>query len=490
MTATPQPDQHVPAPLSREILASGTRWMVIGRLVTQVTRFGVSLLLARLLTPEAFGLVAIAMTTILALEVLRDLGTGAAMIQRPAVDQTLLSSVFALNVLIGVLLTAAMAGGAGLLATLFAAPEAEPVVRALSVVVLLQALAQTHHAVLRRRMLFRGVAAVEMTGALVNAAVSIALALLGWGVWAMVWGNIAGVTAGTVIAWLRSGWRPSATVSWRSLRSIARFSLNTAGYNAAALVLREADKVLVSRVLGPAPLGVYTLGQRTINYPVESIAQVLMTVLFPAFSRVQDDNAALRKGYARASGAIAFVVLPLMIGTAVVAEPIVLTVLGAQWAGLVPLLQFMAPAGAMAALLSAVNTIYSAKGRADYMFRFGVASGALTLTAIAVGLQWGLPGLAVAYLAALTIQTPVGLRLALGLIDMPLSQFLRGLMPYAAMSGLMAVAAGGAVLGTAPLGSTVQLASGVTAGVVVYSALAAWWRPQAVRDVWTLIRHR
>ncbi|MBO1751991.1 lipopolysaccharide biosynthesis protein [Actinotalea sp. BY-33] len=482
--------QETESPVSAQGLASGTRWMVMGRLVTQVSRFVVSILLARLLTPEAFGLVAVAMTTILALEVFKDLGTGAAVIQRPEVDQALLSSVFYFNVLAGVVCAAAMFFGAPLIATAFGTPDATSVVRALSVIMVLSGLTQTHHAVLRRSMRFSGVAAVEMAGALVNGAVSITLALLGAGVWAMVWGNIAGVLAGSVIAWIRSGWKPSAVLRAAPLRSIAGFSLNTAAFNATTFALMNADKILVSRSLGAPALGVYSLAQRTINYPMESVAHVLMTVLFPAFSRIQDDNAALRRGYTRALGAIAFLTLPLMVGAATVARPLVEVVLGEEWTDLIPLLWFMAPAGALAALLSAVNTLYSAKGRADWMFRWGLASGAFTLVGFVVGLRWGLVGLAVAYLAVTLIQTPVGLWIVLRLIDMRLSTLLRSLLPYVAMTAAMAAATSGVVAATAGAGAApwVQLAVGVLTGAVVYGGLAAWVHPPAVADSLTLIR--
>ncbi|WP_250443500.1 lipopolysaccharide biosynthesis protein [Actinotalea sp. C106] len=488
------PNDHVPPDeeVSTGTLASGTRWMVVGRLVTQASRFLVSIILARLLTPEAFGIVAVAMTTILALEVLKDLGTGSALIQRASVDQRLISSVFYLNIAMGVLSAGIMALGAPFIAGVFGSPDAAPVVRALSLVLLIGGLSQTHHAILRRRMNFNAVAAIDMTGALTTGIVSIALAVAGLGVWAMVWGNVAGVVAGTVVALLRSGWQPSATFSPAALRSIAAFSLNTAAFNLTTFVLRNSDKVLVGRWLGASPLGIYTLAQRTISYPVESIAQVLMTVLFPAFSRLQDDHEALRNGYLRALGAIAFVTLPVMVGAAAVATPLVHTVFGDQWLDLIPLLWFMAPAGALAALMSAINTLYSAKGRADWMFRWGLASGAFTLLAFAVGLQWGLLGLAIAYLVAMTVQTPVGLAVAGSLIELPLGRVLRTLTPYLLMTMTMAAGAWSTATWIESTGAShpLALAAAVGVGALLYGGTALLLRPPAVKDVARIVTSR
>lgn len=478
--------------VSAQGLASATRWMVAGRLVTQGSRFLVSVILARLLSPEAFGVVAVAMTTIVALEIVKDLGTGAALIQRPDVDQRLLSSVFFLNVLAGFLAAGLMAFGAPVIAAVFDTPGATPVVRAFALVLAVGGLTQVHHALLRRRMRFGGVAAVEMAGALTNGVVSIALALLGLGVWSMVWGNLAGVVVGSVVAWVASGWHPSARFRGADLRAIAGFSLNTAAFNVTTFALENTDKILVGRWLGTAPLGVYTLAQRTISYPLESISRVLMQVLFPAFARAQDDDELLRKGYSRAAGAVAFVTLPVMVGAAVTADPLVRAVLGPRWTELIPLLWFMAPAGALGALLSCVNTLYSAKGRADWMLRWGLASGALTLAAFAVGLQWGLQGLAVAYLAIMVVQVPVGYAIVLRLIDMPLRAMARVLAPYVAMTAAMALAAGATVrvVAAAGQGSWAQLTAAVVVGVLVYGGLALWIRPAALRDVRTLATSR
>ncbi len=491
-TAPPVTDPSGASAVSTRRLASATRWMVAGRLVTQLSRLLVSVILARLLTPEAFGLVAVAMTTIVGLEVVKDLGTGAAIIQRPAVDQRLLSSVFYLNVLGGLVAGGIMVAGAPLISNFFDVSGSEPVVRAFALVIVIGGFTQVHHALLRRSMRFNTVASVEMAAALTNGALSIALALAGFGVWSMVWGNVAAAVVGSVIAWTRSGWRPTRSLSLGSLREIAAFSAHTAGYNVMTFLLQNTDKVLVGRWLGTGPLGVYSLAQRTISYPLESISRVLMTVLFPAFARAQDDDELLRKGYTRAAGAVAFVTLPVMVGAAAVAEPLVLTVLGERWEALVPLLWFMAPAGALGALLSCVNTLYSAKGRADWMFRWGLASGVFTLAAFALGLQWGLRGLAVAYLAVMVVQVPVGYAIVLRLIDMRLSTMARALAPYAAMTALMAVAAWATAFGLADAGEgpAVQLGAAAAVGAVVYGGLALWWRPPAVHDVATLVRHR
>ncbi len=478
--------------VSAQGLASATRWMVAGRLVTQGSRFLVSVILARLLTPEAFGVVAVAMTTVVALEIVKDLGTGAALIQRAEVDQRLLSSVFYLNIVAGFLAAGLMAFGAPLIAGFFDTPDATPVVQAFALVLAVGGLTQVHHALLRRRMRFGGVAAVEMVAAVVNGVVSIVLALLGLGVWSMVWGNLAGVVVGSVVAWVASGWKPSARFHVADLRAIAGFSLHTAAYNVTTFALENTDKILVGRLLGTAPLGIYTLAQRTISYPLESISRVLMQVLFPAFARAQDDDELLRKGYSRAAGAVAFVTLPVMVGVAVTADPLVRAVLGPRWTDLIPLLWFMAPAGALGALLSCVNTLYSAKGRADWMFRWGLASGLFTLTAFVVGLQWGLQGLAVAYLGVMVVQVPVGYAIVLRLIDMPLRAMGRVLAPYAAMTAAMALAAAGTVRLLDSTGATswAQLGAAVGVGVIVYGGLALWIRPAALRDVRTLATSR
>lgn len=473
-------------------IAVATRWMSIGQGITQASRLLVSILLARWLAPEAFGVVAVAMTVVLALDIVKDLGTGAAIIQRKTVDETLLSSVFVLNIVTASVAAAGMVLAAPQIAWAFGTPEAEPVVRALSAVLVIGGLTHVHHAMLRRSMHFAGVARVDITGATVTGVVSLSLAVAGLGVWAIVWGNIAGYTAGSLMAWLVSRWRPSARPRLRALREIAGFSLHTAGNGIFTFLRQNLDKVLVARWLGSSSLGIYTLGQRTVSYPVLSLTNVLMAVLFPAFSRMQDDDDGLRRGYLRATGAIAFVTMPLLIGTALIAEPFVQAVLGPAWERLIPVLWLMAPAGAIQSVLSAVTTLYSAKGRADWLMRWGVGSGLASLGAYALGLQWGLTGLAVAYLTINVILLPIGLAIPLRLIDMRLRTILRGLLPYAAMTAVMAIAVFAALSagGEQGWGPLARLLAAVATGLVVYGGLALVVRPPAMNDVLTVLARR
>lgn len=489
-------EQDAPAAtgaVTRSTLASATRAMVVGRIVTQGSRLLVSVILARLLAPEAFGVVAVAMTAVLAFEVVKELGTGAAIIQRTEVDQNLLSAVFWFNVLTGALAAAALAAGAPWVAQLFGTPEATDVVRAMALVLLVGGVAQNHHAILRREMRFTGVAAVEMTGALTNGVLSITLALTGAGVWSIVWGTVAGTVAGTVLAWISSRWRPSLRFDPRALRLIAGYSLNFAGYAVTNFLLQNADKWLVGRLLGAGALGIYSMGQRTISYPVQSISQVLMTVLFPAFARIQDDLDALRRGYLRATGAVAFVTFPVMFGAAVVAGPLVSVTLGPQWTELVPLLWFMAPAGALQALLSAVNSVYGATGRSAHLFRWGVASGLASMAAFVVGILLGdLLGLAIAYLLVVVLLFPVGSYFALRLIELPLHRLFRSLAPYAVLTAAMSAVSALVVHGGGRLGWSDPLCLGlaVAAGMLTYLGLALLLRPPALADTLLVVRGR
>ena len=301
-------------------VARASRHTFLAQLFTQVSRIAVSVVLARLLTPSDFGVVAAGMVVMVVAWQLTDLGTAAVVIQRDVVDDTLLSSLFYVNLLLGAGISAAMVAVAGPLAGALGQPQAAAAIQALAAVSFLGAVGNMHYALLRRTMQFGRLATINIANAVVNGVVGILLAVAGAGIWALVVGTVAGVVVSTVTAWWYEAWRPSATFSLGRLREVARLSIGYFWSNTLAIVFAQLDKVIISRVLGGAALGTYTVAQRTVTSPVNAVSSAVSTVSFSAFARGQDNPERLRSGVIRAAGVVALVVLPSMVGLAVLAE--------------------------------------------------------------------------------------------------------------------------------------------------------------------------
>lgn len=484
MTSTRETSTSFDAVVDTDGVARASRHQLLAQVSTQVSRLAVSVVLARLLTPNEFGVVAAAMVVMVVAWQLTDLGTSAVIIQRESIDDALVSSVFWFNLALGAALSAVTLVGAGPLAAGLGQPQAAPAIRFLAAVSLLGAIGNMHHALLRRTMQFGRLATITIANAVVNSLLGISLAIAGAGIWALVIGTVAGVAVSTATAWWFEPWRPSATCSLRRLREVARFSIHFFWSNALAVVFGQLDKVIISRLLGGAPLGTYAVAQRTVLSPVQAVSGAVSTVSFSAFARGQDDPDKLRSGATRAAGVVSLVVLPSMVGLAVMADQAVAVVYGPQWEAAVPVMRVLAPVAAVQALSCVTASVMLAMGRSDWLYRWALANCLVGAVAMVVASHWGLVGVSLALAAVVALLTPFEMRMALGLIDMRLAAYLRPLLPHAAITSVMAVVAWlvGEGLDRSGAAVTTQLFVAVAAGAVVHLGLTWSCRVPALDD--------
>jgi PST family polysaccharide transporter len=449
---------------------------LIAQVATQVSRLALSVILARLLTPSEFGVVAAAMVVMVVCWQLTDLGTQAVIIQRDVIDHALVSSLFWFNLVLGAGLSLITFAGAGLLAEMLGQPHAAPAIRVLAAVSFVGALGNMHHALLRRTMRFGRLATITIANATVNLVLGVALAFAGAGIWALVLGTLAGVAVSTASSWWFERWRPTLTLDLRRLREVARFGIHIFWANALAVVFGQLDKVIISRLLGAAALGTYAVAQRTVLSPVSAVSGTVSTVSLSAFARGQDDVAKLRSGASRAVGLLGLVILPAMIGLATLAEPAVAVVYGPQWDAAVPVMMVLAPIAALQAISCVTASIMQAMGRGDWLYRWALANCLAGAAAMAVGAQWGLVGVSTALALVLCVLGPFEMRMALSLIDMRLSTYLSTLVPHAVATAVMAVAAWLVAAGVerGHGNDLEQLLAGAATGALVYGVLV--WR--------------
>ncbi|MET1134273.1 MAG: lipopolysaccharide biosynthesis protein [Aeromicrobium sp.] len=477
MTSTRQTQSSAfEAVVDTDDVARASRHTFLAQVATQVSRLAVSVVLARLLTPSEFGVVAVAMVVMVVAWQLTDLGTSATVIQRETIDDALVSSLFWFNLALGAGLSAVTVACAAPLARVLGQPDAAPAIRLLALVSVVAALGNMHHALLRRTMQFGRLASITIANALVNSLLGISLAFAGAGVWALVVGTLAGVATSTVTAWWFAKWRPHATFDIQRLLGVARFSIHFFWSNALAIVFGQLDKVIISRMLGAAPLGTYSVAQRTVLSPVQTVSGAVSTVSFSAFSRGQDDPEKLRSGASRAAGVVALVVLPSMVGLAVLADQAVAVVYGPQWEAAVVVMQVLAPVAAVQALACVTASVMLAMGRSDWLYRWALANCLVGAAAMVIGAQWGLMGVSLALAAVVALLSPFEMRMALGLIGMRLSTYLRTLLPHVIITAVMAAAAWTASEGVRWLGggAAQQLLAGAVVGGVVH--LGLMWR--------------
>ena len=465
--------------LTRRAVA-GTAWSSLSTAGRQLLSVASVATVARLLGPSAYGVMGMANLLIVFILNFRDLGTGSAIVQRRAITNTLLSSLFWVNFSLGIVLAILVCGSSPLVARFFKTPELIPILCVLSVSFWLTSCGIVHNSLLIREMRFRSLAAADLTAALVAYLVALTCAFKGLGVWSLVYANLANSLTASTGYWIGSRWRPRFLFDISEVKSIAHYSLNLSGFGLVNYFSRNADNITVGKVLGQLALGNYQMAYNLMLQPIQNISSVIAQATFPAFAKIQDDNERFRQAYTRSCMLIALISFPVMAGLGVVADPMIHAILGAKWIGAIRVFEVLAPVGLVQSVQTTVGLIYMSKGRTDWFFRWGVASGCVLVISFVIGVRFGIMGVAIAYcIAYLGITMIPGFLIPFRLIDLKLSDFGRALLPQVLITGLMSAICvlWLRLLSTVGMNAPwIALSSTVILGAVVYvvSMLTTW----------------
>lgn len=473
----------------RERTVSGIAWNLLAHGGQQVLGFAFSLMLARLLVPEDFGLVGmIAVFSGFAM-LFSDLGLSAAVVQRSEVEPEHLDSAFWLNLVSGLVLTVLFLVAAPAIGVLYGEPELVPLVRVLAASFVLSSASVIQRALLLRSMSFRRLALLEVTGVAVGGAVGVGAALSGGGVWSLVAQTLTGAGVTLVLLWIGSDWRPGARIDRGALRDLWSFGGSLTGFNTLNYWVRHADDFLIGRYVGAAPLGIYGRAYNIMLLPVTRVTGAIGQVMFPALSRIKDDPARSRRVYLQAIGAIACVTFPSLLGLLVVADEFVLGVLGQQWAEVIPILRLFCLVGVTQSIGATTGWIYQAQGRTDWLLRWGVGSGIFTLAAFVAGLPWGVIGVTIAYLLRTYALTYFNFSIPGRLIGLRFGHVVRRTASVLLVAGAMAgIVAAVDVATSDRLPALTSLGIQTAVGVFTYTAAMYAVKPRAFEDTVEIVR--
>lgn len=392
--------EHV-GPSLRESTFTGVRWTGGGHLFRQTLGLVVSVLLVRLLSPEPFGVVGMAAVVTGFMSTVNNLGFGPALVQVRDLRDGHVTGVFWTSVGLGALLTLLVAASAPWVAGFYEEPAVEPVLQVMSVVFVLEAFSLAPRSLLQREMDFERLVKLEIWALLLSGGIAVLLAWLGAGVWAIVVQRIGNSAFQAGLVWLFVSWRPDLRLPVPEVKELASYSLNLTGFGVVNYAARQVDDLLIGRVMGSASLGLYERSYRLMLLPINKVIGAISKVMFPALSAIQTDPARMRRVWLRVIRVVAMVCLPMMAGLAVLADAFVIGILGEQWAGAIPVVRILCLVGMIQTLSNPVGWIYKATGRTDWMMWWGLASSAVYIAAIVVGVWLGtIETVAWAYLGA------------------------------------------------------------------------------------------
>lgn len=450
-----------------------------GRMVLQIVSVAV---LARLLAPEDYGLLAMVVVIVGVGEIFRDFGLSSAAIQAPTLSRDQRSNLFWINTGIGVLLAVIVLSAASLIATLYHREELVGVARALSVTFVLNGLATQFRADLVRSLRFGRVAAAELTAPAVALSTAVVTAMAGWGYWALVAQNIAqSVTLLTAFA-IASRWVPGRPRRGVPMRGLLSFGWKLVGTQLIGYASNNVDTLIIGLRFGAGPLGYYNRAFRLLMSPLTQLRAPTTTIALPVLARLQDDEDRFSAYLLRGQQALGYTLVAGLGVVAATAEPITTIFLGDRWLAVAPLLRFLALAGMFQTLAYVGYWVYLARDLTGDLFRYTLVSSAVRITCIAVGSQWGVVGVAAGYALAPALTWPLSLWWLSRRSAVPVRGLIIGALRMLTCALVAAIPSVALVAVLAPSGAVVRLASAVASSVAVY-ALAALLVPTVRRDL-------
>jgi polysaccharide transporter, PST family len=381
--------------------------------VKVLAQFGAVVVLARLLPPEAFGLVAMVAALSLFLDLIKEFGLSAATIQKPDITHGQVSALFWINTTIGAAIALLLLLVAPAIADFYAQPALRDITRWLALGFLVSGATTQHWALLRRQMRFGTIAALETSAEILGFFVSIAAVLLGAGYWALVAQRLTGPVLLLIGCWALCRWRPGWPARAAGLGAIFAFGAAVTGCNFVNALARSVDQILIGWLWGPGILGLYERSAKLQQTPVNNISMPLYAVAMPALSRISDQNRRYRTAFSEILSTLAMLTMPGGALVAMSADWIVALLFGAQWRDAAPLAAFFGIAMAYQPLLAAIGLVYLTQDRSRELLRAGILDSTLAILLILVGLPFGVLGVvAASALGGLALRAPLAVWLA------------------------------------------------------------------------------
>jgi len=367
----------------------------------QATRFVIQMVstvvLARLLVPADFGMVAMATAITGFAGSLGDIGLSMATIQKSEINHAQVSTLYWINVGFSMLMATAVAASAPAIALFYDEPRLTMITIALASTFFFGGLGVQHDALLRRQMRFTALESIRFASMMTGVGAAIICAMMGWGYWALVMMQVASTLVAVIGVWVASGWCPGPPVRHSGVRSMLSFGGNITSVNVVNYFARSADSILIGRSWGSGPLGFYGKAYNLLMMPLKQINMPLASVVIPALSRLHGDRRKYRRYYLRTISLITLLSTPIVAWLIVCSEDLILVMLGAQWLPASDIFSVLGFSALIQPLYFTQGWLHMSSGRSDRYLRWGVVASFLIVVGFLVGLPHGPIGVAAAY---------------------------------------------------------------------------------------------
>jgi len=368
-----------------------------------VLQTGSTVVLARLLTPADFGLIAMVTAITGFAMMFSSLGLSTATVQKAEINHGQVSTLFWINVALGVLVAAVVIGLAPAVAWFYDDPRLTPVTMALGAAFVFGGLAVQHQAMLQRHMRFFAIGIVEVVSMAVGVAVAIVAGVFGAGYWSLVIMHIAMAATAAVGNWIAFPWLPGLPKRGGGIREMLGFGGNITGFNIVNYFARNVDNILIGKFVGAAALGFYSKAYGLLMLPLRQINVPVSAVALPSLSRLNNDPQRYKNYYLKTISLITFITAPLIAFMVVMAEDIILLVLGKQWLEASTIFAVLGISAFIQPLYNTQGWLHISAGQSRRYFRWGLIGSIIIVVSFLLGLPYGAIGVAIAYTIAVYV---------------------------------------------------------------------------------------
>jgi len=464
-------------------------WSLLELIGVQGMRFVIGIILARILFPEQFGLIAMLMIFMDVSKSILDSGFGAALVQKRNVTQTDICSIFYFNIIAGLTMTSLLCLVAPWIAEFYNQPILMRLTQAMSLTILINSFGLIQNTILTKQINFKTQTKVTLIASIISGIIGITMAVSGFGVWSLAVQQISSTFFRTAFLWFYNDWRPALIFSVKSLREMFGFGSRLLFSGLLNQIFDNIYLLVIGKLFSAADLGFFTRAKTLQDVPSQLLSGMVGRVMFPVFSTIQDDPVRLKRGTKQALTTLVLVNFPMMIGLAVVARPLVLVLLTEKWTECIPYLQLLCLGGLLYPLFVINLNLLLALGRSNLFFNLEIIKKILIVINIVVTWRWGISAMIYGMIAISIISYYLNSYYTGVLIDYSIWEQLRDLFSYLFMAMLMGIAV--YAIGLLPFSNYWSLLLvQILTGFVIYVCLCWLFRLTAFIELWQAVSNR
>ena len=460
----------------------GLGWSLLSAFAQRGLRFIFGIFLARLLLPEEFGLMGMLNIFIMVAQTFVDAGFALSLIQKPEISEEDKSSVFFINLLISVLMVFVLYMIAPWASRFLEQPMIKPLMRIMSIVILLNGFYVVQNALLIRAIDFKTQTKITIIALSLSGVIGVVFAVMGFGVWSLVAQQISTSFFMTILLWSRKIWKPSLRFSIKSIKDMAGFGIKILASGLLNTTFENIYPIVIGKLFSPLALGYYTRANQFQQMPSKTIARLVSKVAVPAFSTIQSDPQRVKRVARKAIKTLAFVNFPIMIGMLVAAEPMVVVLVTDKWLPCVQFLQILCIVGLLEPFQFINLNILVAFGESGLYLRIEIAKKILIVINIIIGIKFGLMALVYGQVVISLISYYLNSFYNKRILDYSFFKQVKDLTPYLIVTLVMAIVV--YLLNFLNIASPLLLLiMELSLGIIVYIALCHLFKLSAYIEV-------